>query len=84
MTIILVFNNYFFLPRFLGKQPILISMKTKNVRQRARFIWSNITILNENIEKFIKQDIFHHNTERDNDNKNGTFNYITSLVIYLT
>lgn len=58
-------------------------MKTKNIRQRARFIWSNITILNENIEQFINQDIFHHDvSERNSNSKKGTFKYTWLFIQY--
>lgn len=44
--------------RFLNTQPIIIGMDTSDVQQRSRFIWTNITILDEDIRQFTNQHIY--------------------------
>lgn len=44
--------------RFCGKKPILSTMYSEDLRQRGRFIWSNITICEKNVAAFRKYDIF--------------------------
>jgi len=46
--------------RYLEIEPILIGMDTNDVQQRSRFIWTNITILNKDIEQFTNQNIYLH------------------------
>ncbi|XP_015379624.1 PREDICTED: DNA (cytosine-5)-methyltransferase 3A-like [Diuraphis noxia] len=46
--------------RFLNTQPIIIGMETNDVQQRSRFIWTNITILKENIKQLTTQNIYLH------------------------
>ncbi|KAL5238695.1 hypothetical protein ACI65C_006105, partial [Semiaphis heraclei] len=46
--------------RFLDTEPIIIGMETNDVQQRSRFIWTNITILDENIKQLTTQHIYLH------------------------
>uniref|UniRef100_A0A2S2NG12 DNA (Cytosine-5)-methyltransferase 3A n=1 Tax=Schizaphis graminum TaxID=13262 RepID=A0A2S2NG12_SCHGA len=46
--------------RFVETQPIIIGTNINDVRQRSRFIWTNITILQDNIEQYTNQQIYLH------------------------
>lgn len=51
---------YFYFIRFVNSQPIIIGMDANDVQQRSRFIWTNITILKDDIRRFTNQHIFLH------------------------
>ncbi|KAF0768228.1 DNA (cytosine-5)-methyltransferase 3C-like [Aphis craccivora] len=46
--------------RFVNCQPIIIGMDANDVQQRSRFIWTNITILKDDIQQYINRHIFLH------------------------
>ncbi|XP_025198444.1 DNA (cytosine-5)-methyltransferase 3-like [Melanaphis sacchari] len=77
--------------RFVNSQPIIIGMNTNDVRQRSRFIWTNITILKDNIKQFTNQNIYLHKIPKyvgrkvkyDEDHKDMPWCY-TSVYIILS
>ncbi|XP_060848077.1 DNA (cytosine-5)-methyltransferase 3B-like isoform X1 [Rhopalosiphum padi] len=46
--------------RFIQTQPIIFGTNIDDVRQRSRFIWTNITILKDDIEEYTGQQIYLH------------------------
>lgn len=73
--------------RFVNCQPIIIGMDANDVQQRSRFIWTNITILKDDIQQYNNRHIFLHKIPKYGGkrlkcgkNKNGK-NYDNILLI---
>lgn len=82
-----MYKIIFLLNRFCGKKPVLLTMYSEDIQQRGRFIWTNITILQKNVEAFQKYNIFLKKIDHDSEDEGKIstiklLHYRTILIIF--